>query len=165
MGSSICTGKDCASSARLLSGSPARRISACCRPRRMPKGTDLSPRSNCPTTINSLAPSRMSGPILGVRNERARPRKNKASSKLVLPEALDPEIRLRVGERSSSALLMHRKSWMERDFSKSVAYSRIGMTTYLQRSFPGSRIRQLLFPSVRVICAWSVEMAPSASRR
>ena len=63
-----------------------------------------------PVSKNSCAPRRISRSVRGVRNDRPRPSRKMASSKLVLPDAFGPLIRLQRGANSSSMCSRQRKS-------------------------------------------------------
>ena len=130
---------------------------------------DCGRRRNLPASVNASVPLRIRISVRAVRNERPRPRTKIASSRLVLPEALAPLIRLQRASSSSSARATQRKSSMTRRRGSSNRpsrdHSRIGITTYREVLSVPERIRQLLLPSVSPIWTSGPSIAASASSR
>jgi len=101
-----------------------------------------------------------------VRNERALPNMNIASSNELLPLALAPVMKLRVGEGKTLAAWMFLTEKTS-SFNKAMAdvYMRIGITMNLKIGCSGSSIKQLLALAAMVNTANSESRLETASSR
>src|SRR5512143_2862436 len=103
-------GRWAASSEVCFTGRPPMRTDVARGSRAIPSGTTppSAPR-NCANTLNSPVPWRMSCAVLEVRKDRALPSTCTASSRLVLPLALAPQITLSWAGGSSAHSEMQRR--------------------------------------------------------